>query len=178
MAASAGVSKVTIYNQFGDRTALFAALVARESRWMEEGLAAITPAVSPRTGPEALAAALAAFGAALVSFWARPDVMRLDLQVALLGPDSAEQRAAFHAAGPARLLAATASVIAEGHASGTLAAPDPIRAAEHLIALWRGAIPDAARFGVAPMPNPEALARRAAEATTLFLAAHDPKARR
>jgi TetR/AcrR family transcriptional regulator, mexJK operon transcriptional repressor len=139
VATRAGVSKVTIYNQFTDRTGLFTALIARETQWMEAGMTALAaPGATLRDR-------LVALEQGLTAFWARADVIRMDAQMVLAGDEHAALRGAFFNAGPAALEHGMTAMLA--------GLPDPPATARTLIALWRGVLPDATRFGTAPPPD-------------------------
>lgn len=160
VAAMAGVSKVTIYRQFSDRAGLLAALVARESRWMETALSAL---------PEgALADSLAAWAAVQMAFLTRPDVRAFDARIAAEATAAPEAAQAVFAAGPARLHAALSARLAAAMPDD-LAPGDPGQAAALLMAmLWSTEPPDQTR-GLAPPPNLADRAARAQRAIVRFL---------
>jgi TetR/AcrR family transcriptional regulator, mexJK operon transcriptional repressor len=163
VAAAAGVSKVTVYNQFEDRIGLFTALVGRESDWMEFGLSRLKVADGP------LEDRLTAFGIELLGIWSRPDVVRFDLQMALVGEELRTLKEAFFSAGPARLHAAVEHFILEETLRERLNCNDPVTAADLLISLWRATISDRARFGLDPLPTADAREEGARNAAQVFL---------
>jgi TetR/AcrR family transcriptional repressor of mexJK operon len=78
----------------------------------------------------------------------------------------------FYAAGPGRVRAALAAVIAGAAENGELAVDDPDRAADDLVSLWEGSMPAKMAFGLADLSTPEEIAQRAQRGTDVFLRAY------
>jgi TetR/AcrR family transcriptional repressor of mexJK operon len=122
--------------------------------------------------PAPLRERLVAFGIEFLSFVMQPDL------VALHGVIEAEVRRypglaeRFFAAGPLRVRAALARLLANAADRGEIEAPSPEQAAEDLVALWQGMLPVALRFGAAPAPDASEIARRVAHGAEVFLRAY------
>ena len=106
VAADAGVSKVTIYNHFGDKRGLFAAAVGCECEKMRghfslEGM----PAGSIRER-------LMAIATAMFAFLSRPEMVQFERRIAAETEHDPAIGEAFLAAGPWRMKAAFASASA------------------------------------------------------------------
>ena len=169
VAADAGVSKVTIYNQFGDKRALFAAAVECECEKMRghfslEG--ATTGSMRER---------LIAIGQAVFAFLFRPEMMQFERRIAAETEHDPAIGAAFLEAGPWRMKRAFAAYLEREAGSGALAIADPILAAEQFVSLCKGMGDLEHRFGAAV--TPEASRRRIAGAVEVFLAAYGPASR-
>jgi TetR/AcrR family transcriptional regulator, mexJK operon transcriptional repressor len=144
VALDAGVSKVTIYKQFGDRAGLMTALVGAESDWMEATFGSIGFA-----GPD-FAVALTMGCQRLMAFLLRRDVMDFDAQMQLAAVRHPDLVARFVAAGPDRLHAALADALRAGP-TGESSANDAVGT---LMGLLFAVQPPVVRFGLAP-PLPE-----------------------
>ena len=131
IAANAGVSKVTLYAHYPDKTALFQATVLRE---MERIEAAQRPAEPGGT----IAERLRTFGLGLLGYLGSSPAV--DFYSVVAGelrrhPDLAR---AFYDLGPGRTRANLAALIAAAVAAGDLGGIDPVQAAEDLFGLWQG----------------------------------------
>lgn len=167
IAQRACVSKVTVYKRFGDKETLFETCVRNEIARM---------ATAFDTGAEdgcSLEARLNSFGEALLTFMFRPAHVALDRVTALeFCQMPALGRRAFEA-GPAQTRARLAAVLEEACREGTLACDDPLRAAEDLVALWKGMADVELKFGVRDRIEPAALSERVRHGTRTFLRAYD-----
>jgi TetR/AcrR family transcriptional regulator, mexJK operon transcriptional repressor len=148
VAAAAGVSKVTIYRAFGDRSGLLAAVVALESERMEQSLAAVSVARAP------LAAMLETLALSLLQHLARPEVQAFEHAIGLEARRHPALLRRFFDAGPGRIRSGVAALLAEHGVA------DAAALADELIAAWTGALPMESRFGVAPAPDLPAIRRR------------------
>ena len=123
IARRAGVSKQTVYNQFGCKAELVGALSERRTQEM----------VAPLGTPDATANpldALAGFARTLLATVVSPQsvaFMRVAIQGAADMPDVAR---ALYEAGPRNSRARLAEFLAAEHAAGRLDVPDPRQAAE------------------------------------------------
>jgi TetR/AcrR family transcriptional regulator, mexJK operon transcriptional repressor len=133
IASQAGVSKVTLYKHFPDKTALFEAAVRRE---MERIEAAQRVASDAPDLP--LPVLLRAFGMGIMTFLAQREA--IDFYSVLAGELRRHPKLAraFYDLGPGRTRANLAAVIAEAHTRGEIDAPDAEGAAEALFGLWQG----------------------------------------
>lgn len=167
VAAEAGVSKVTIYNQFGDKDALFAAAVDLECgkmrRMFEEG----AKAVSAGREPASVRERLTAIGEAMSAFLSRPEVVGFDRQLAAESGRNPDVGRAFLNAGPYRVKAAFAAMLEAMVAAGDLRIEDCSLAAEQFVGMCKGLGDVERRYG---MPtDPAADRARVAGAVELFL---------
>ena len=166
VAADAGVSKVTIYNHFGDKRGLFAAAVGCECEKMRghfslEGM----PAGSIRER-------LMAIATAMFAFLSRPEMVQFERRIAAETEHDPAIGEAFLAAGPWRMKAAFAAWLAHANSTGELAIDDPLLAAEQFVSMAKGMGDLERRFGV--LPTEADNARRIAGAVDVFLAAYAP----
>lgn len=148
IAARAGVSKVTVYNHFGDKRTLLAAAVGRECERMRGHFA-----IEADSGA-GLRERLLTIGTAMVAFLSRPEMIQFERRIAAETEHEPEIGIAFLDNGPRRMKAAFAALLTHAHAGGELDIPDPELAAEQFASLCKGmgdlerrfgAIPDAAR---------------------------------
>ena len=166
VAADAGVSKVTIYNQFGDKRALFAAAVTHECEKMRDyfSLDAI-PQGSIRNRLIALAEAMCVF-------FSRPEMIQFDRRIAAETQNEPMIGKAFLEAGPWRMKSAFTNWLAHASDCGELCIPDPELAAEQFVSMVKGIGDLERRFGVTPSPEDDM--RRICGAVQVFLDAYAP----
>ena len=164
VAADAGVSKVTIYNQFGDKRALFAAAVECECEKMRGHF-------SIEAMPQGtIAERLTAIGEAIFAFILRPEMVRFERRIAAETEAEPALGLAFLQAGPWRMKEGFAAWLAHASAAGELAIADPMLAAEQFVSMCKGMGDLERRFGAAPPPAERD--RRIAGAVEVFLAAY------
>jgi len=163
VAAHAGVSKVTVYNHFGDKHALFKAAVEQECEKLR-GFFSIA-----QDGGD-IRARLIAIGEAMVAFLARPEMVQFERRIAAETDADPSIGLAFLEAGPRRMKAQFAAFLAHTHATGELCVANPELAAEQFAALCKGMGDLERRFG-ADEPD-EINARRITGAVEIFLAAY------
>lgn len=141
IAADAGVSKVTVYNHFGDKRGLFMAAVEHEC----ERISGRFSLEHLPTGD--LRQKLLALGEAIVAFLSRPEMVQFERRIAAETVAEPEIGAAFLAAGPNRMKQALKELFAELHRAGDVAIADPLLAAEQFAALCKGMGDLERRFG-------------------------------
>lgn len=167
VAAAAGVSKVTIYSRFTDKPTLFAAVVRSAVSAMRDNDG------GERDGGS-LEERLVDFGVPLFRFLLSGELIafhRLMTHEVLRAPELASR---FFDAGPGFKRAQLTAIVAEAHARGEVAVDDPQRAAEDLLALWKGFHDVEMHLGVAqPMP-PDQIEPRIRRGVRLWLRAHAP----
>jgi TetR/AcrR family transcriptional repressor of mexJK operon len=165
VAAQAGVSKMTVYSHFDDKETLFETIVLAISGQMIDALSAPEQA-------GALRERLIAAGSAVLSIILGSDIctMAHTLPPALRANRALADR--FFAAGPGRVRAALADIIAASAAHGELEVDDPRQAADDLVSLWEGSMPAKIAFGLAGLSTPEEISRRARRGTDVFLRAY------
>ncbi|WP_052134479.1 TetR/AcrR family transcriptional regulator [Sphingomonas sp. 37zxx] len=169
IAHRAGVSKVTLYNRFGDKETLFEAVIRGEMPRMNSALA------MDEEGDLPLEDRLNLFGEGLLNFIFHEDhavFERMLAQEITQVPALAER---FFRAGPALCRERLGEMIAEGHREGLLEADDLLRAAEDLVGMWKGFSDIELMFGMIPEPTPEIVRARAARGTSRFLRAYSPQ---
>lgn len=164
VAAQAGVSKVTIYNHFGDKRALFAASVDRECEKMRGHFAIRAE------GEGTIRDRLRAIGEAMVAFLSRREMIRFEHRIAAETETDPGLGRAFLEAGPWRMKGAFAGFLEHAAESGELAIDDPGMAAEQFVSMCKGMGDLDRRFGAQPAPAESA--RRIERAVDVFLAAY------
>lgn len=164
VAAEAGVSKVTIYNQFGDKRALFAAAVECECAKIRQHFS--LDAMPQGTIRERLTA----IGEAMFAFLFRPEMMQFERRIAAETEVDPAIGLAFLEAGPWRMKEAFAAWLARVAEAGELAVADPMLAAEQFVSMCKGMGDLERRFGATVSPAERE--RRIAGAVEVFLAAY------
>ncbi|MFU7527448.1 TetR/AcrR family transcriptional regulator [Qipengyuania sp. ASV99] len=166
VAADAGVSKVTIYNHFGDKRALFSAAVGHECERMR-GVFSLDTMVAGTIRQR-----LIVVGEAMFAFLSRPQMIQFERRIAAETEHDLAIGRAFLEAGPWRMKAAFSAWLAHASAAGELSIPDPQLAAEQFVAMAKGMGDLERRFGV--LPSESENARRIAGAVDVFLKAYAP----
>ena len=141
VAADAGVSKVTVYNHFGDKRGLFSATVDAECDRMR-GAFAIGP--NP-TG--SLRQRLTAIGEAMMAFLSRPEMVQFERRIAAETEHEPAIGAAFLAAGPHRMKAAFAELLRAMRDAGEVRIEDVDLAVEQFASMCKGMGDLERRFG-------------------------------
>ncbi len=167
IAIDAGVSKVTVYNHFGDKRALFAASVEHECEKMRGyfSIEAFPPDAPIRTR-------LTAIGTAMMRFLSRPEMVQFERRIAAETEAEPELGRAFLQAGPWRMKQAFGGFLAMASERGELAIEDPLLAAEQFVSMCKGMGDLERRFGATPGETDER--RRLEGAVDVFLKAHAP----
>jgi len=164
IAADAGVSKVTIYNQFGDKRALFAAAVECECEKMRGHFS--LDAMPQGT----IAERLTAIGEAIFAFLSRPEMIQFERRIAAETETDPAIGLAFLEAGPWRMKQGFGAWLAHACTLGELAIPDPMLAAEQFVSMCKGMGDLERRFGASVSAAERD--RRIAGAVEVFLAAY------
>lgn len=168
IAARAGVSKVTLYNRFGDKEALFEEMVRGEVGRMN---ALFEPSVD---GPMPLADRLTAIGTALLEMLFEPDHVRFDRLISGEIAQSPKLAKRFFEAAPGKCRGALAAIIEAAAAAGEVEVDDAELAAEDLTSLWKGFCDFQLKLGLIERPPHDAIVARAARGTAVFLRAYAP----
>ena len=164
VAADAGVSKVTIYNQFGEKRALFAAAVECECEKMRGHF-------SLEAMPQgSIRERLTAIGEAMHAFLHRPEMIQFERRIAAETETEPAVGAAFLEAGPRRMKHGFAAWLRHAHEAGELAIADAELAAEQFVSMCKGMGDLERRFGAEV--SPEDHQTRIAGAVEVFLAAY------
>lgn len=164
IAVRAGVSKVTVYNHFGDKRALFTAAVEQQCERLRGHFAI------DATSRQSIRARLTAVGEAVVAFLSRPEMVQFDRRIAAETEHDPEIGRAFLEAGPWRMKAAFADLLAHAHVRGELEIADPALAAEQFVSMCKGIGDLERRFG--SMPDEAEQPRRIGAAVETFLRAY------
>jgi len=164
VAADAGVSKVTIYNHFGDKRGLFTAAVELECEKMR-GYFSIEETIEG-----SIRERLETIGDGMIAFLSRPEMLQFERRIAA---ETVEEPAIGHAfldAGPWRMKQAFADFLAYANEVGELSVPDPMLGAEQFAALCKGMGDLDLRFG--REVTAEDRAKRISGAVDVFVAAY------
>ncbi len=143
IAAAAGVSKVTIYNRFGDKRSLFAAAVEAECEKMRGNFQV------PAMPDASLRERLTAIGEAMSAFLSRPEMVQFERRIAAETEHDPTIGMAFLTAGPHRMKQAFTALLTALHEAGEIVVPDPELAAEQFAAMCKGMGDLDRRFGAA-----------------------------
>lgn len=168
IAASAGVSKVTIYGHFGDKLTLFEACVRAEANLMEQSF------LLSRPRGDSLPECLHAMGVTLLRFLTSNEMVVFDRALAAEAARHSALVDRFFAAGPYHCRAKLGEMIATGHERGEVAVDDPLQAAEDLVALWQGMLPKELAMGHLPAPTASEIDARVGRGISLFMRAYAP----
>lgn len=141
VAADAGVSKVTVYNHFGDKRGLFAASVERECARMSSFFA-IDP---QQTGT--LEERFSTIGHAMNAFLTRPEMIQFERRIAAETEYDPAIGIAFLDAGPRRMKAQFTALLQQLVTNGELDIEDPALATEQFVAMCKGLGDLERRFG-------------------------------
>lgn len=166
VAAAAGVSKVTIYNQFGDKRALFTAAVECECEKMRGHFS--LEAMPQGTIRERMTA----IGDAICAFLFREEMIQFERRIAAETEADPAIGLAFLEAGPWRMKQAFGAWLAKMSEAGELAIADPLLAAEQFVSMCKGMGDLECRFGAeVSLVDRD---RRIGGAVDVFLAAYVP----
>jgi TetR/AcrR family transcriptional regulator, mexJK operon transcriptional repressor len=132
IAASANVSKVTIYNHFQSKENLFSAMVGSECRVMRGNL----PEMSDEEIP--LRTELMNFAKSMMEFLSSPDIIRFDRRMAAEVERYPEMGELFLNAGPRLMQKMLTEMLAGEMEKGRLAKAEPQEAAAHLYGIVKG----------------------------------------
>ncbi|MGW4246278.1 TetR/AcrR family transcriptional regulator [Nocardia sp. NPDC004722] len=170
IAATARVSKRSVYNNFGDKQRLFTEIALGATPTAVEFTEQLVAGLAAASDVPGALRALARRHLAAV---AQPRVLRLRRLIILEAARFPDLAAEYYRRAPGRVIAALTAAFAALHERGELAAPDPGRAAEHYSYLVLGSVLDSALFNPdASLPTPEQLDGIADAGVTAFLAAY------
>jgi TetR/AcrR family transcriptional repressor of mexJK operon len=165
IAREARVSRVTLYRQFPDKSALFEAAMRREMDRLRNSQSPLTPETTLKSG-------LVAFGLSLMRYLTSPEV--IGFYSVLAGdlrryPDLAR---AFYDLGPGVTHGNLSAILGAAQQRGELRADSPEEAAEQLIGLWQGLSNFRLAMNVDTEELIEKLEHRVERAVEVFLAAY------
>ncbi|CAB3810533.1 TetR/AcrR family transcriptional regulator [Paraburkholderia fynbosensis] len=165
VAAEAGVSKMTVYNHFSDKEALFEAVVHDVSDRMLGGL--------PPTGAEnlPLRERLSTIGASFLRIIVNIHVAGMAHALPTVLHDDLSLKTRFYNAGPGRTRTVLAGIISEAAARDELIVDSSELAAQDLMSLWAGDLQARIAFGVVKPATDREIKKRARRGTDVFLRA-------
>lgn len=140
------MSKVTVYNHFGDKNALFAAAVEGECDKMR-GLFSIDD-----TTEGTLRERLTAIGEAMLDFLSRPEMIQFDRRIAAETQSNPELGIAFIEIGPYAMLRDFTALLDAMAQRGEIEVEDRRMAAEQFVSMCKGLGDVERRFGIASDP--------------------------
>lgn len=141
VASKAGVSKVTVYNHFGDKRGLFKATVEHECEKMRDYFD-----LDVSEGKD-LSLRLRELGEAMTAFLARPEMTRFELRIAAETEHEPEIGRSFLQAGPYNMRQTFAGWLANEVECGRLEIDDLYLAAEQFVSMCKGFADLERRFG-------------------------------
>jgi TetR/AcrR family transcriptional regulator, mexJK operon transcriptional repressor len=141
VAADAGVSKVTVYNHFGDKRALFTAAIESVCSQIRNHF------LINEDVRGTLRTRLLTIGKAMVAFLSRPEMVQFERRIAAETVNEPEIGAAFLAAGPHRMKEALAAFLRAMSDAGELDIEDHFMAAEQFASMCKGMGDLERRFG-------------------------------
>jgi TetR/AcrR family transcriptional repressor of mexJK operon len=173
IAALAGVSKRSIYNNFGDKETLFTEIVLGASGTAEAFADQLTAHLA---GAVDVPAALRTLARRHIATVAQLPVLRLRRLIILEADRFPELAAEYRRRAPDRVITALTEAFRNLNGRGELDAPDPLRAAQHYSYLVLGVTLDAILFDPdGPLPATAELEQIADDGVRAFLAAYPPR---
>lgn len=166
IARRANVSKVTIYNQFGGKGALFSQVIQSELQRMRAEIAA------KRSDQASLRGRICMLGEVMLAIITNPDIVKFERVLAAESGRDPNIGKRFLASGPHVMRSALVAIVTEASESGELEIDDPQIAAEQLAAMIRGFLDVELRFGQSPDVSEEVRTKRVASAVDTFLRAY------
>ncbi len=168
IAKRAGVSKVTVYNRFGDKSALFTTVVQAECGMMRNLFAPM------QSSNMALRDQLIMFGEGMMAFLARDEMIRFERHLASEVERDPEIGPRFLEAGPRQMCKWLATMLQQASDDGHILVKEPQIAAEMLAGMIKGFADMERRHGVMePLDSPLSK-KRIRYAVDAFLKAHQP----
>lgn len=176
IAAAAGLSKRTLYNIYGDKEALFRAMVENVVLFAENFARTLAADFADVEALDA-SAALHEIGRRLTKGILRPDVIALRRLLIAQGGTFPELAEEYYERAPGRVMVTLAAVFRRFVDAGKLRIEDPSGAAEQFAYLVAGAPLDRAVL-VGSLPREGAGAERARDGVETFLARYRAEPRR
>ena len=166
VAAAAGVSKVTVYSHFRDKSTLFESVIEEERQSLDRHRIAVT------AQPNNLRDTLKQFGFQVVQFVTRPETVSMTrLLVAQLHryPQLAQS---FFDSGAAQRQRDLARLLSNAADLGELKLANARRAADHLLSMFTGLALVEQRYGLRPPPKSAEIEAHVSECVDVFLRAY------
>lgn len=158
-----GGSKRAIYKEFGNKEALFAALVTEIA---DGALAALD---TPDSKSAALDTVLTRFARSLLTIYTTPKLIGLYRAVVTEAVRFPDLASAFFDKGPGRATTRLEGILDAAHARGEIKAIDAKLAADHFIGMLRDNLHLQVVLCLRPPPDAAEIEARAAAAVTIFL---------
>jgi AcrR family transcriptional regulator len=165
----AGGSKRNIYNEFGNKEGLFAALV---TGFAEKALSSL---VIDQNEDHDLREMLHSFGRHLMAVYMAPGPIRLYRTIIAEANRYPDLGRTFYELGAARATARLAEVLEAARAKGEIQADDCARIADHFVGMIRGNLHLQVVLGVRPPPSEQEADDAVLSAVDLVLAALTPR---
>lgn len=146
VAEDAGVSKVTVYSHFGDKSGLFAAAVERKCDQMRGYL------TLEDSHHGTLRERLTAIGEAVMAFLSRSEMVQFERRVAAETEQNPELGKAFIESGPNAIMSVFTRLLDAMAERGEIDVEDRELAAEQFVAMCKGLGDLERRFGIAKDP--------------------------
>ena len=164
IAADAGVSKMTVYNNFGSKERLFQAVV-------RDRTAAVVAGVPGALDPDQPEKALLAIGARFLALARGDDALGALRSVYGVAGAQPETCRAFYEEGPERVNGELAAYLRRAHSAGTLKVRNPLQAADVFLSMFLGS---AHIRGLLKLEMPDSRENKALlrEAVRVFMAAY------
>ncbi|MEM8694667.1 MAG: TetR/AcrR family transcriptional regulator [Pseudomonadota bacterium] len=166
IAKRADVSKVTIYNQFGSKDALFSQVIDAECQRMRAVI------IGQLSDDVPLRETLCAFGEVMLMMLTNPEVVRFERILAAEAGRDPKIGERFLISGPRVMRRTLAEILSDAADRGELVLDDAEAAAEQLGAMIKGFLDVELRFGQSPDISPETRTRRVKRAVDAFLRAY------
>lgn len=166
IAFEAGVSKQTIYNQFGSKDQLFHAMIDDRIAEMTASLTTASPDADPR---EVLTQIGRVYHAKIIG----PENVKMT-RAMIAAPGAAAVLREVFTHGPQRFLKTFAAWLRALDEAGRLNVPDPELAAEHFVSFTFGKLYMRRLFGIETPYDEADVERRLAYCVDSFLRAHAP----
>jgi TetR/AcrR family transcriptional repressor of mexJK operon len=154
IAERASVSKMTVYANFRDKSALLAAVIERRKKTLS------LPELLVGSDLKSSLEGLAQFGQWVVSVATQPEVVRVARLMAESADEHPRLAATFYNAGRGDRVKRVAAFLKSLADKGLLEIEDPDLTAEQLIASWLGLSELRQSLGLAGPPAPNEIARR------------------
>lgn len=166
IARCAGVSKATVYAQFGSLDTLLRAVIQEHREYMLRTLERF-----PTTGLN-LRASLVAFGDRLVDFLTSPRSIALHRMLATEFHGRQRLSRLIFLEGPAALRERLAEILRAGEKEGMLRLHEPSTAAEQLLGMWQGIVLSGLVMGGCSRPGRQERRQRVRAAVEAWLRAY------
>ncbi len=168
IAASAGVSKRTVYSYFPGKEALFGAVIGN-----------VCASVIGTRAPEALMdgpprRVLSDLGESFLTLITSQQALAIFRLTAAESERFPELGQVFYRSGPQRWICALAAYLREQDRDGALRVPDPESAAAQFLAMVKGLVHMRLTLGVGPRPGPAEITAVVSSAVAAFLRGYAP----